>query len=585
MTKRMKAFLGDKRIKNVIIAFFWSLALGRLATSDAGMAVADVALFAAFCVSLAFCERLNMYLKPSKKAMIFGGIVSLVLVIGDLIYRWHYLTGLAKHPIFYLLMFISLAHFCSTFVLFLMDLLIEAAKKENLFDINIRFTKVHAIVFLLVTFGLYLICLVTFWPGTATYDYGSSFFQATGVEPYSDHQPLFYTMIWKVFVTIADIAGNKFLANILYSVVQIIVVCGVCLFMLRWMERHKVPSVIVILSGIYFSLLPTFQLFAFAPTKDVYFMCALVLFLTGVYDAALSNKGVIRIIVGGLMAWFLRHNMVYVIVASLLILCILRIDNLRRIIVAVIPIVIVAVAVPRIVYPQIGVIDTEAAEYISVPIQQISAVYNHKGLFTEEEEDLVREFIPDVDDYNYRFADPVKNSFNNELYNEDSGKFWRLYLTGARKSIHIYVCAALDLNIQLWYPASTPIDPYADRAYVEADRYPGAEEYYSGGIFSVIRPFYEEIAHGTGLLFRLPIFKNYLSLSFPFWSICFCLFVAARRKSEKAAVMPIVLLLLIGTYMLGPVTIYRYMYPIYMMLPIYSVIAFYSKEIAGNNAI
>ena len=42
-----------------------------------------------------------------------------------------------------------------------------------------------------------------------------------------------------------------------------------------------------------------------------------------------------------------------------------------------------------------------------------------------------------------------------------------------------------------------------------------------------------------------------------------------KNGKKYETVIPVVLLLLEATYMLGPVSNYRYLYPMYIMLPVY----------------
>ena len=231
---------------------------------------------------------------------------------------------------------------------------------------------------------------------------------------------------------------------------------------------------------------------------------------------------------------------------------------------------------PVFLYPALNIKYTDTAEFLSIPIQQISALYVHdQSFFSEEEKEKIKEYIPGVEEYNYRFADPVKNSMHNSFYNKNKATFWQLYLKGLKHDPHIYLCAALDTNVQLWYPASTANDEFAQRAYVEIGLYPTdeAEAYYTHGIFEKIRPFYKKAATLNNTLSTLPLIRNYLSLSFPFFSLAFCLIIMIRMGKKYETVIPIALLLLEATYMLGPVSNYRYMFPMYIMFPVYFCMA------------
>jgi hypothetical protein len=216
-------------------------------------------------------------------------------------------------------------------------------------------------------------------------------------------------------------------------------------------------------------------------------------------------------------------------------------------------------------------------------------VYAKEGCFSEEEKATINEYLSCVDEYNYRFADPVKNSLNNGLYDENKEPFWDIYFKGLKRSPITYLCAALDTNVELWYPASTGNDEFAQREYVEIGLYPdyfsgSADAYYTHGIFEIIRPFYYAMARLESKLSTLPLISNFLSLSFPFYSMVLCLIIMIRRGKKYETVIPVALLILEATYLLGPVTNYRYLHPMYIMVPVHFAMAINNNDDSQDNA-
>ena len=131
--------------------------------------------------------------------------------------------------------------------------------------------------------------------------------------------------------------------------------------------------------------------------------------------------------------------------------------------------VIVSISVTSFVYPACGVIKSESHEALSVPINQVAAVYVHKYSELTLPEKFITEQYMSAGMYNPRLADTVKFTFNDELYDADRSAFWDLYLHLIRKYPEEFVDAFLTQNVQLWYPGAAITDRYSSRGYVETD--------------------------------------------------------------------------------------------------------------------
>ncbi len=505
----------------------------------------------------------------------------MLLCIVTLVYRHHYLSAIAKAPqIFLGIVILYIAIFFIT-INALPDIVLWIKRGiyniSDLIDSTLseKTKKCIICIYFAILAIIHYVCFFTYYPGLASYDYKSSYQQAMGIVPLSDHHPIMYTLIWKLFQIIAGIIGKAYYADVFYAMFQIALVLITYYHILRWMKKRGFPILILIISGIYYLIVPTFHLFALSPTKDVPFACALIFFVTNMADYLKGEGKWYGSVFWGIATCLFRHNMTYILIALLIGLFVFKADK-KKIVIAMVPSIIVAVLLSKVIIPLLGISNTESAEYLSVPLQQISALYSFEAYFTEEERDIIEAYIPDVEDYNYRFVDPIKDHFNNGLYLENSSDFWKVWFSGLKQNPMIYLCAAIDTNVQLIMPDSEINDEFSQREYIELNQNSGAADFALSRLFSFLKPFYDTVGSATQEFMYMPVIHWYYSLSFPFYSLLLSLFALLRRKEHNSTGILIVtvFLLLLGTYLLGPVSNFRYCYPIYLACPIYLGIVF-----------
>lgn len=207
---------------------------------------------------------------------------------------------------------------------------------------------------------------------------------------------------------------------------------------------------------------------------------------------------------------------------------------------------------------------------LCVPMQQIANTYRTVTNLSPEEIEYVETYIPtdalneriDVI-YNPRNADPIKYEFDESTYKESTLSFWKQYIKLGIKHPLPYIDAMLTLNIPYWYPFANPIDPYSGCQYIETDY-----NFFERPTAPLVLDFYEKISNFT-LINKIAIIKYLFYLSLPFWIIMICLFgcLSGKKKSKAMIIMPSLLLWL--TYFFGPISNYRYIYPLFILLPMY----------------
>lgn len=432
-------------------------------------------------------------------------------------------------------------------------------------------------IYLIMLFP-YLICFLAYFPGCMSYDSWYITLQALGIIGFDNHHPFLHTLIWSIFARMDEWLGVDQIGIILYTALQLIVMTAIYTYVSIMLGR-RVEGRGKMIAFLYYALNPVFHIFTIVLTKDVYFSGCFLLFnitlidylekeLNGKEDKACQRK----IMVLTLLCCLFRNNMIYVIIVFGIILFFVFKKNVikcRGILVA----VGLFFLITKIIYPSIGVAEGSIKEMLSVPLSQIAAVYNSDtSRLKESDRELVKKYIPDVESYNRFFADPIKTNFNEQAFKEEKSEFltlwWDLFIEYPAE----YIKAFLSLNLPYWYP---PMDSV--REYIETDNYSQDYPVWRLNLLPAVYDYYEKISENQAGWMHWPVFRLFYSIGMPIWILLFFLFwfVANKRKAIVLAMMPGILLWM--TYLLGPVSSFRYIEPLLLTYPIWFVLGLERK--------
>ena len=189
--------------------------------------------------------------------------------------------------------------------------------------------------------------------------------------------------------------------------------------------------------------------------------------------------------------------------------------------------------------------------------------------FTKKDKEMLKQYIPKIDiEFNSRISDNVKSKFNSTLYSKNRIDFWKLYLKGLVKKPYEYIVSALDLNSPYLYYDSEFIDPINKKGYIQDALYD--EEYHNKlpNILIGINDIYISIDNATNNFIKLPIIKFFFTISFNFYLLLILLYFNIIKKNKIGLTITSLLLIFIFTHLLGPISNMRYMYPLYLNIPL-----------------
>lgn len=400
----------------------------------------------------------------------------------------------------------------------------------------------------------------------------------------SAHHPILHTYL---LCGLMDF-GKKFLGSYewgmcIFVVLQMLFLSGVFSYTLKKLERYMGIR-IRLLFLLLFALLPYNPVSAFTTTKDTVFAGFFLLVLLQTYLAVCdpeaffaSPKRMSAYVVLVFLMCAFRNTGIYIFVFSLPAFLFVCRKYWKKGLAVGLSCILLWGFYTGPVYQMLDVGEGSSAEMLSVPIQQLARVMvNESGDLSVRERKMISEYLPDWERYASRVSDPVKDTFNSELFDKDPFRFLGLWIRTGLKCPLAYVEAFLSTNIGFWNPLMQYPDPETYLPYIP---YHSADEGQVGVAWegqvivgrSQLLPgtasFYEKMTE-SGSYNQIPGLCFVYNIAAAFWLIAAGMFWCIRKKRYFVLPPFFVLIGLWGTLMLSPVVVFRYGYPLLISLPV-----------------
>lgn len=215
---------------------------------------------------------------------------------------------------------------------------------------------------------------------------------------------------------------------------------------------------------------------------------------------------------------------------------------------------------------------------MSVPCVQLSRTKLYDDL-SEKEEKIIEEYIPDYENYEkfQAIADCMKNTFNSTKFKENPAEFIRLWVQVGIEHPVTYIDAFARITIGLWYPdmnyrdesAAHPYwewlstgqdDPARFEGYILLERKPVK-------LFEWLSKLNYSLTYENWYQ-RIPVISMMFSSGLVIWCIVFYMLYMIYYKKYKQLILIASPLALWFSLLLGPVVLYRYVYPIVLTIPV-----------------
>lgn len=441
-----------------------------------------------------------------------------------------------------------------------------------------------------IIFLCWVPCYLSYYPGIMSYDMFAQTPQALGLEPISKYHPPLHTLFWKMFLEIEKHTGLN--ALVFYSITQMLILAACLGYTLRLLALKKMHPVFLSLSLIYFCLNPVIAIFSFIPAKDVLFAATLILFITELLYIITSDginiPSSVRFIIVGSLCCLLRNNMIYAFVVSILFTLLFIRKHRLRIGIYSLAIALCYTVISGPVYDKAGIQGGNPREMLSIPIQQLSYVVVQKGdELTAEDINNINQYLPSSELwylYKTRNVDLIKVRFNTANFISNPKHFFTLWSNILGRYTDECLVAFLNLNSPYWYPSASTIDPNTIAEYIETCIYTYEQtgyEIYRDSKLPQLNSFYEYIAKNAHVNFPIG-FSTLFSITTPIWIILFTMLVLLCKKQYTLLAVVFPTFFLWCTYLLGPVSNCRYVFPIMLCYPVYMLLTFQSSKLSSN---
>ena len=433
-----------------------------------------------------------------------------------------------------------------------------------------RFSVRRSLLFLLLC---WLPSYLIHFPGSFAYDAPYQLTQvATGV--YSTHHPLLSTLALGGCVLLGRALGSITLGAALYSALQAAFLALFFALTLSSIARQASPGR-ARLAALFFALYPTHMLMAVNATKDVLFSGAFVLLLALCREALAQGLTPRRCALLGLCAMLtvlLRNNMTYALLPFLLLLCLARRARLSGILALGLG---VALLLGTVLSTALRATPGDPREMLSWPIQQLARVrLRTPETLNASEIEQIDALMPHQawQHYDPTVSDNVKFHFDTQRALEDPAGFAALCLrvlaAAPRESLDAILC--LTHGFLYPYRAYRVSGPYLQTG-ITPWRYPDWEETIEDR--SPLPRLRASIAWRFGAkgAMQIPLVGWAFNMGGIVWLLLFFVLRGLAMRPRGAGLAGVLPLLLLATFLLGPVMAGRYLYPFLCALPVVSI--------------
>ncbi|MBE6903312.1 MAG: hypothetical protein E7480_01745 [Ruminococcaceae bacterium] len=530
---------------------------------------------------------LNFEKRLSVISVITGLLFSMFMVFGrnmyvngktEILFLESWRNIIAILPVFYSLVLLIIKYLPELREYRLFSLKTPLQKKE-------WSAKKSFFVVWIIIFVAWIPSLLASYPGVYGYDSISqvNYYRSGEI---SLHHPLIHTyLLGFCVVTLGNLLGSYEAGMCCYSVFQMLCLSATFAAIYSCFIKKRASKIVSLAVLLIFMFLPTNPIMAFSATKDVLFAAFFALafmMLMLLADNPELIKSVKFIVCFGAVLFFMsafRNQGIYIIIITAIFALILLWKYKKNVfLVFLSAIVLIGVYSGPVSSLLGGVKANSLREMMSIPCVQLSRAMVYSEDELEEESALIKEYIPQYEIYtvNSSISDIMKGCLDTERVKKNPLEFIKLWIKVGIKCPVVYIDAFARITIGYWYPDMNYRDPQAYHPYWEY--YPtGVLEKYDENKFLLLKQTpiafkdlhekYYKLAYENSYQ-KTPVISMLFSSALPLWMLIIYIAMCVYYKKYKHFVPISFALGLVLTLLLGPVVLYRYLYPFCIICPI-----------------
>ncbi len=453
-------------------------------------------------------------------------------------------------------------------------------KKENTIS-KLTPNKAFLITFVVIL-SLNIIHFILFSsPGTVSEDNCNQIRQIIS-NSYNNHHPFFHTIILQIFIRAGiGLFGKISYGIALFTITQIVIVSAI----MSWCAKSVYEIATyrkVLLAILIWYLIPYNIVLESCLTKDVLFSAMLTILTTSLIrifyvSSYKSKKDYIFLFLGIVGTGLLRSNGTIIVIVSAILILLFSISKSewRKLAFTFILGMVLCIILKYPILYVFNVPQTEFAEGLSIPLQQVSRCIVDGCELKDEEYEFINQALP-IEEikkrYNKGISDPIKGvddikAVDNEYLSNNKMKCLKLWIGLGVRYPKEYLLAYVDQTKGFWnggYNYSTVGEYIADDA-----KEIGIKK------LSILKA--KSIAYVLTNMFRfIPLLDIMISIGVHIWVLIFAFTRNVfRGKSKLVFTLLPYLLLVLSLWITTPVyTQFRYAYAIFMGFPIILVSIF-----------
>lgn len=559
------------------------------------------------CILIYYSSKIN---NPRlwKTSIVVGIIFAICYFLGDLQNSYIY-TYIPTSKMFLLYSIIKLLAYLilfTTLVSMLFNKLPILAEKFKTKNEWIFFTNNKKSLFIvaLIFFLSYIPYFLYYFPGNINVDSMGSLYQVTGMKPYSNLQPMLYTFILGGLWNLGKaIFGTSTAGIATYTVFQMIYTSIVFSIILYYMAKRKIDKKWRIITFLFLVLNPLNAWFAVRVEKGMLFHLTLILLIIGIIDIIHEKeeffKKIWKPIVLGVITIimiFLRNNGIYALILTVPFLMIACKKVWKRVILLFGTVLVIATVVQGPIFKLLNITYSNPEEAFAVPMQQFARISKFANdRLSDSDKEVIQKYFPVgleklANDYEPWFADKTKWNFSREEFIKDKKTFILQYFKFAFKfpvqtisSLVFNTGNNYSPNFNLWGILEMYGDEsqniYSESGKEDAELYTKFIEEYPIQDKPIVNLSFLDTLNEEVLKVKPVISNIFSNIGLYFWILVLCFAYCVYTKQYKNMVMLLPILGLWITAIAAPMVDLRYVYSMFLTVPIFiGIIVKDSKE-------
>ncbi|MBP3646042.1 MAG: hypothetical protein J6K55_06420 [Clostridia bacterium] len=313
----------------------------------------------------------------------------------------------------------------------------------------------------LAIFVCWIPYLIVFYPGCLSFDSLREINILLGLEPLSNHHPIIHQWTMAPFVWIGQTIGSLETGIAMYSLFQMAAMSLIYAVAIHQLGKRGLSLWLQILLIAFYGLNTINAFYSITAWKDILFGGFTLLLMLVLTKLSCEDRQPLRFWLGLTALLFLfsiyRNNGYYVFLLALPLYLLFNRKVWKPLLAVAAAVVVLVNSYQFLIFDILGAKESASGEMLSVPMQQIArTLMYHRDSVTEEEQEILSEVFTSLPEvrrvYHPHLADHVKDLFLSEVFDENPGRYLRVWLKIGLRNPIVYVDAFLYQCHGYWYP-------------------------------------------------------------------------------------------------------------------------------------